>query len=224
MSSISEAVPADTLVVGRFLERTVAEGPGERTAIWVQGCTIRCRGCFNPHLWTFRGGTPTPTAEVLHRVLEADTDGLTLLGGEPFDHAAPLAVIAAGVREAGRTVMTFSGYTTAELDEAVHSGRDDVAALLEATDLLVAGPYVAELVDRERPWAGSTNQEFVQRGDRLPYSRTPDRLEITVAEDGLLSVNGWADDETLDALLYDLGRRQRPDALHDAYSSEISVA
>ncbi|GAA3451299.1 4Fe-4S single cluster domain-containing protein [Dactylosporangium matsuzakiense] len=214
MSSTSDPrppIPADVLQLGRFVDRTVAEGPGERTALWVQGCTIRCTGCFNPHLWTFRGGTPTPTAEVLARVLAAETDGLTLLGGEPFDHAAPLALIAAGTRAAGRSVMTFSGYTTAQLHHAVHSGRRDVAALLDATDLLIAGPYVAALVDRDRPWAGSTNQEFVERGSRFPdllaaATTTPDRLEITVAPDGTLAVNGWADDETLDALLHDLAR------------------
>ncbi|GAA2362033.1 4Fe-4S single cluster domain-containing protein [Dactylosporangium salmoneum] len=207
MSSTSDGL----LHIGRFVDRTVAEGPGERTAIWVQGCTIRCAGCFNPHLWTFRGGTPTPTGEVIERVLAAGTQGLTLLGGEPFDHAAPLAEVARAVGAAGVSVMTFSGYTTAQLNGQVHAGRPGVAALLEATDLLIAGPFVAALVDRDRPWAGSTNQEFVQRGDRIPMAAvaaTPDRLEITVAADGVLSVNGWADDETLDALLHDLGRRR----------------
>ncbi|WP_433608963.1 4Fe-4S single cluster domain-containing protein [Dactylosporangium sp. CA-139114] len=216
MSWTSEPRPpvdAGTVAVARLVERTTAEGPGERTALWVQGCTIRCAGCFNPHLWTFRGGTPAPTAEVLTRVLAAGTEGLTLLGGEPFDHAAPLAVLAAGVRAAGRSVLTFSGYTTAQLNRAVRDGRGDVAALLDATDLLIAGPYVAALVDRDRPWAGSTNQEYVHRGDRIPPSAvaaSPDRLEITVGADGTLAVNGWADDETLDALLHDLGRPARP--------------
>jgi anaerobic ribonucleoside-triphosphate reductase activating protein len=205
-------VAAGVLSLGQFVERTVAEGPGQRTALWVQGCTIRCAGCFNPHLWTFRGGSPAPTAEVVARVLGAGTEGLTLLGGEPFDHAAPLAAVAAAAGAAGMSVMTFSGYTTAQLDRAVHEGRADVAALLAATDLLVAGPYVAASVDRDRPWVGSTNQELVARGDRFPgllaaAASTPDRLEVTVAADGVLSVNGWADDETLDALLHDLGRR-----------------
>ncbi|GAA2642637.1 hypothetical protein GCM10010399_90760 [Dactylosporangium fulvum] len=180
--------------------------------MWVQGCTIRCAGCFNPHLWTFRGGAEWTATALLERILAEETGGLTLLGGEPFDHAAPLAAVAAGVRDAGRSVMTFSGYTTAQLDAAVRGGRTGVAALLAATDLLIAGPYVAGLVDRARPWAGSTNQEFVLLNDRFPdllaaARSTPDRLEITVAADGLVSVNGWADDDTLDALLHDLGRR-----------------
>jgi len=44
--------------VARFIARTGAEGPGTRSALWVQGCTIRCPGCFNPHLWGARGGGP----------------------------------------------------------------------------------------------------------------------------------------------------------------------
>ncbi|HZI36693.1 MAG TPA: 4Fe-4S cluster-binding domain-containing protein, partial [Acidimicrobiia bacterium] len=40
----------------RFLPATDAEGPGRRAALWVQGCSIRCPGCFNPHSWAFDGG------------------------------------------------------------------------------------------------------------------------------------------------------------------------
>ncbi|MEU4625342.1 4Fe-4S cluster-binding domain-containing protein [Actinoplanes sp. NPDC023801] len=57
--------------VARFLERTTAEGPGERTAIWVQGCSIRCPGCFNPHLFGSRGGTLTSPDDLVRRVLAA---------------------------------------------------------------------------------------------------------------------------------------------------------
>jgi len=124
--------------VARFLEHTMAEGPGERTAIWVQGCTIRCAGCFNPHLFTAHGGTPTTPAELIARALAADTTGVTLLGG---------------VRRAGRSVMTFTGYEYADLRRLADS-RTDIAALLDATDLLVAGPFQRELVDHDRPWVG----------------------------------------------------------------------
>ncbi|AEV83752.1 anaerobic ribonucleoside-triphosphate reductase activating protein [Actinoplanes sp. SE50] len=193
------------VVVARFLERTRAEGPGERTAVWVQGCSIRCPGCFNPHLFTPRGGTPVPPAELAARILATGTDGVTLLGGEPFDQAAGLAAVAATVRAAGRTVMTFTGYDHAELRSRADQG---VAGLLAATDLLVAGPFRQDLIDRVRPWAGSTNQQFVHLTDRLPVDVTPDRLEVTVSGTGDIAVNGWADTETLDALLAGLQTRR----------------
>ncbi|GGM65515.1 4Fe-4S single cluster domain-containing protein [Dactylosporangium sucinum] len=199
--------------LARFLPSTNAEGPGERTAIWVQGCSIRCPGCFNPHMWGFHPADPVATADLAARILATGTAGLTLLGGEPFDHAAPLAEVAGAVAEAGRSVMTFTGYTTAQLHRAVDQGRADVRALLDATDLLVAGPFLADRLDAVRPWVGSTNQEFLLLTDRFPemldaLGETPDRLEITVTADGSIAVNGWADPATLEALLADLDARR----------------
>jgi anaerobic ribonucleoside-triphosphate reductase activating protein len=200
------------VAVARFVARTVAEGPGERTAIWVQGCTIRCPGCFNPHLWTAHGGVPTPPGELVERVLAAGTPGITLLGGEPFEQAEGLAAVATGVRAAGRSVMTFTGYELSHLRDLAASGRTDVAALLDATDLLVAGPFRRDLLDRTRPWVGSTNQEFVLLRDDFPglldaVTTSPDRVEVTVAASGAVSVNGWAEVEALDALLAGLPAR-----------------
>ncbi|GIE86876.1 4Fe-4S single cluster domain-containing protein [Actinoplanes regularis] len=186
------------VLLARFLERTTAEGPGLRTAIWVQGCSIRCPGCFNPHLFTTRGGVPTRPADLIARILAAGTEGVTLLGGEPFDQAEGLAEVAAGVRAAGRSVMTFTGY---EYDDLRARADEHVTALLTATDLLVAGPFRQDLLDHARPWVGSTNQRFLRLTDRLPMAPTPDRLEVTVSAAGDIAVNGWADAETLDALL-----------------------
>ncbi|SBT52553.1 4Fe-4S single cluster domain-containing protein [Micromonospora auratinigra] len=200
------AGPTELVRVARFLPATRAEGPGERTAVWVQGCAVRCPGCFNPQLWTFRGGTATAPADLVRQVLAAGTEGLTLLGGEPFDQAAALAEVAAGVRRAGRSVMTFTGYTRDGLRRAVEAGRNDVARLLAETDLLVAGPFRADLVDPTRPWVGSTNQEFVLLNDRFPdllagLHGTPDRLEVVVDPAGRVEINGWAELDALDELL-----------------------
>jgi anaerobic ribonucleoside-triphosphate reductase activating protein len=194
--------------LARFLERTTAEGPGERTAIWVQGCSIRCPGCFNPQLFGTRGGTPASPDTLVARVLAAGTSGVTLLGGEPFDQAAGLAAVASGVRRAGLTVMTFSGYDHAYLRQRSLDGDRAVAALLDATDLLVAGPFREDLLDHDRPWAGSTNQEFIHLTDRLRDVTAPDRVEVTVTASGTVAVNGWADPEALDTLLADLPHRR----------------
>jgi anaerobic ribonucleoside-triphosphate reductase activating protein len=205
----------DAVAVARLLTRTRAEGPGERTAVWVQGCTIRCPGCFNPHLWTFRGGWRVPVNTLAAQIIAAGTQGLTLLGGEPFDQAPALAKVAAAVREAGRSVMTFTGYTRTELHAAAAAGQRGVADLLAQTDLLAAGPFLADRIDTARPWVGSTNQELVLLSERFPrmpdeVKATPDRVEVTVDATGRVAVNGWASAEALDALLAELeARRER---------------
>ncbi|MGH3908991.1 MAG: 4Fe-4S single cluster domain-containing protein [Pseudonocardiaceae bacterium] len=206
--------------VARIVHGTDGEGPGRRTAVWVQGCTIRCPGCFNPHLWA-SGGPITDTDrfadETLHRAVGAGAQGITLLGGEPFEQAAPLARVAEHFRDAGLSVMTFTGYTLFCLTRWA-SQRVDIAALLAATDLLADGPYLAERPERRRPWIGSTNQclhDLSGRYSELLTSVTalPDRIEVRVEVDGTIAVNGWADADTLDAFLAGLGRRaDRPTA------------
>jgi len=197
--------------VGAVVDDTVAEGPGRRFAVWVQGCSIRCPGCFNPHLWGPHGGTDIDAGELAARALAVPgIDGVTLLGGEPFEQARPLARFASLVAAQGLSVMTFSGFTYRELTAA--GAPDGAAELLCATDLLVSGPYLADRPDIGRPWVGSTNQEFHFLTDRLRHveaelTALPDRIEVRVAASGEVTVNGWAATDQLDALLADDFRR-----------------
>lgn len=218
-SAIPREVLADTLRISRVLAATEAEGPGRRTAIWVQGCTIRCKGCFNPHMWADAGGTLVPMPDWIGPILDeaerAGVEGITLLGGEPFEQAAPLAQLATAARVRGLSVMTFTGYDYADLREWSRV-RPDIAALLNETDLLADGPYRADLIDRTRPWIGSLNQSLralTPRYRHLDFVSLPDRVEVRISVDGTIAVNGWTDLDSLDELLADLG--SRTDRPHD---------
>ena len=185
-----------------------------RTAIWVQGCSIRCPGCFNPHLWAAGGGSLLDVEDLAALVAAVGAEGVTLLGGEPFDQAAPLAVLAAQVQEAGQSVMTFTGFQLAHLHTLARR-RSDVAALLAHTDLLIDGPYLRDHPEPRRPWVGSTNQGFHHLTGRYADVREQieqgaDRLELHLLPDGTVEVNGWASAAALDVLLAGVGRRRRP--------------
>ena len=212
------AQPGDDLRWSRFLAATTAEGPGLRSALWVQGCSVRCPGCFNPHLWAATGGRVENTADLAAKFVadarSAGVEGITLLGGEPFDQAAGLATIAEAFRAAGLSVMTFSGYPLDLLTEW-SAARPDIARLLAATDLLIDGPSLRDRPDAVRPWLGSTNQGiraltpvYAAEVARIGVEGGRDRLEIRIRPDGRIDVNGWADDAALEELLHDLGPRQ----------------
>ena len=66
----------------------IANGPGIRTSLFVSGCRLRCRGCFNAVAWSFSSGREF-TAEVgdgiIRSVLNPFMDGITILGGEPTE-------------------------------------------------------------------------------------------------------------------------------------------
>ena len=204
---------SEVVRVLRFLPATDAEGPGRRAALWVQGCSIRCPGCFNPHSWTADGGRPFGWPELAEAVRAAaadhDIEGVTLLGGEPFDQAAPLASLAEAVRAGGLSVMTFTGYVLEDLRAA---GREDFDRLLGATDLLVDGPYLAQRPERRRPWIGSDNQRFWFLTDRYAHladelGAIPNRLEFRISRSGEVAVNGFATVATLEDLLTDTAGR-----------------
>src|SRR5690606_27468092 len=102
---------------------------------------------------------------------------------------------------------TFTGYPLERL-RAWARHRDDLARLLAATDLLADGPYLADRPERRRPWIGSTNQGlraltpvYRETVEAIEADGGTDRLEIRIARDGTVAVNGWADDAALEALL-----------------------
>lgn len=207
----TDKAPSPSVRIGAVAERTEAEGPGVRFAVWAQGCTIRCSGCFNPHLWGTHDGRHTPAQELAQHATAAATndreiEGVTLLGGEPFEQAQAFAAFATAVGAAGLSVMVFTGYSREHLEGP--DAPPGSAALLAATDLLVDGPYRAEQKDLLRPWVGSTNQRFhflTSRYEHLTEKLTtlPDRVEIRIARSGDITVNGWATVDQLDTLLAD---------------------
>jgi len=185
----------ELLNLHRIVDVTAAEGPGLRCAVWTQGCSVRCPGCFNPQTWTTRGGFSLSWQVLVARVLAIPgIEGVTLLGGEPFDQPEPLGRFAAAVRSAGLSVMTFTGHVLDDLPPS---------QLLDSTDLLVDGPFLADRPEPSRPWVGSANQRFHFLTDRYDESifTTPNRLELTIARDGAIELNGFATTEVLEALL-----------------------
>lgn len=176
---------------------TEAEGPGRRAALWVQGCNKRCRGCCNPAYLQLTERELVSASSVLDWLRNAhhahDLEGVTFLGGEPMLQAQGLAFVAQGAQSLGLSVMVFSGYTKNELDVLRLPGVDQ---LLRYTDVLVDGPYEANLPEHSRRWAGSKNQQFhylTARYDaRIESDGEVERvLELRLRADSSVFINGW---------------------------------
>lgn len=190
------------LDVHRILAHTEAEGLGLRFCIWVQGCSIHCEGCANPEMWEFGVGTKAPVKQLIHEIKETPgIEGVTFLGGEPFEQAAPLAEIAKHVRTKGLSVITFTGYQYEQLAE---SKEQDTQALLAQTDLLIDGPYRKERRTFSLPWVGSDNQRYwflTNRYHQNQLQNVRNRFELHVLPNGTLEINGMGNDKKLKKLL-----------------------
>ncbi|MCL2744467.1 MAG: radical SAM protein [Planctomycetaceae bacterium] len=182
--------------VHRLLYPTSAEGPGLRCALWVQGCPLHCKGCAVPHTWDFNGGTLYEVEALVDEILNSQVklDGITFLGGEPFEQAEAVAELAEKLREKGLSVIVFTGYEKSVLDSA---NRPDWQRLIAAADLLKTGRFIEELGTAERPWVGSSNQEFHFLTEtalrwKEHFEEYYNKIELRISPDGTLSLNGLA--------------------------------
>ena len=73
---------------GAIKKCDIANGVGVRTVLFVSGCTHHCKGCFQPETWNFDYGeryTKETEDEIIESLRPDYVDGITLLGGEPFE-------------------------------------------------------------------------------------------------------------------------------------------
>jgi anaerobic ribonucleoside-triphosphate reductase activating protein len=139
---------------------SIVDGPGVRFVIFAQGCPHGCEKCHNPETWAVDGGAEIPLRKIVNRVTRTKKKyrGLTLSGGEPFMQADELSLVAAAAKKKGWDVVTFTGYLYEELSQSEDLG---VQALLTATDILIDGPFVYDLLDTTLPFRGSANQRMI---------------------------------------------------------------
>lgn len=151
----------DRIRIAGVAGESVVDGPGLRFVIFAQGCPHRCRDCHNPETWDPDGGSEVTVDEMIGKIKSNPLlKGVTLTGGDPFMQAAPLADLARQVRDMGKDVITYTGYTWEQL--AVMSGKDKaVKSLLEYTDILVDGPFILEQKDLRLVFRGSANQRVI---------------------------------------------------------------
>lgn len=176
------------LRISHTVASTTAEGPGNRFALWVQGCTIRCPGCCNPHLFNPRGGHDIALDDLMAKIMASDVEGISVLGGEPMQQAKPLAELAARVKSAGRSVMVYSGYLYEDL-----LLDPDTKSVLGSTDILVDGQYERDKPETTRRWIGSRNQRVHFLSDRYTMDdqwRRPNEVVVRLTRKGL-DIHGW---------------------------------
>ena len=183
----------NTVNLAGFVSRSTVNGPGTRAVIWVQGCPVRCEGCFNTDFWSFTPKIQVPVGQLAERIVTLkNIEGVTFSGGEPFAQAESLASLGELVQDAGLSVITYTGFT---YDHILRKKRPAWQHLLSVTDLLVSGPYIPSL-DCRKTLIGSSNQRIISLTNRFAFQstepgNTSENVELIVSHQGNVTATGF---------------------------------
>ena len=168
---------------GEIKKCDIANGEGVRVSLFVSGCTHHCPGCFNQDTWDFCYGkeyTDETEQEILDALSPDYINGLSLLGGEPFEpqNQKVLVQLLRKVREQypQKTVWCYSGYLfDRELLSESRARCEYTDEMLSMIDILVDGRFVEKLKDIRLVFRGSSNQRIIdvkksmESGEIVPW-------------------------------------------------------
>lgn len=154
---------------GEIKNCDIANGEGVRVSLFVSGCTHHCKNCFNAQTWDFSFGSPfTKETEdmILNLLAPGYINGLSLLGGEPFepDNQRALLPFLKRVRAAypDKTIWCYSGYTLESDLLSKSRARCEVTdEMLSCIDVLVDGEFIEEQKNISLAFRGSENQRVI---------------------------------------------------------------
>ena len=159
----------------------IEDGTGVRTALFVSGCTHRCKGCFQPQIWDFNNGTPfdeETEQQIINETALPYIEGLTLLGGEPMEPENQKDLLPFLTRFKQelpeKNIWCYTGYTL-ETDLLGKNGKarcPSTDRMLELIDILVDGEFIEEKKNISLRFRGSENQRIIDLRETMRTGNT----------------------------------------------------
>ncbi len=142
------------------VQQHVLGSQSHRAVLWMQGCSIGCRGCTSPHTWSSSSGYTIEVEDIISELKQRHASGLTITGGEPTEQPEALLHLCQLIRDEfgpGFELVLYSGLNM----DAAQALLPEVFGLI---DVGVFGPYEKALP--ATPLSGSNNQQVYMN----PYS------------------------------------------------------
>ena len=131
--------------------KSLVDGPGVRTLVFLQGCDIHCPGCHNPSAWDIAKGKEYETSDLANLLKKETFNGkITITGGEPLMQKEALVELLNNLQ--GLDVIVYTG----------HQKEDVPADVWKLTTYVKCGPFIERLKTTIKPYVGSSNQELIK--------------------------------------------------------------
>ena len=157
------------------MELSCVNGPGLRLTLWVQGCALNCKGCFNPGTHAGEVNTLMTVDELAQKINALDIVGVTLSGGEPLDQAPALEQLIHAVNGEKNWIL-YTGYTPKEIFQ-----NEAMIRVVKAVDLTLAGRY------RHNAKHPYQHKQIIKTSDRVDvdFFRARRVVEFVVSNSGV---------------------------------------
>lgn len=154
---------------------SISNGTGFRTVLYVSGCSLHCKGCFNSETWDENSGKlfdDDAKQELFESLNHPYVKGLTLTGGHPLEpyNLKDVVELMKEIKERfpDKDIWVYTGYTFSVV-------KNKMPDVLQYADVIVDGRYIEELRDITLKFRGSSNQRIWVNTDEGWVDTTVDR-------------------------------------------------
>jgi len=157
-------------------------GNGCRYVLWLQGCNLKCKECWNKETWSFKHNILKSVNEVFNEIkkIKDKIDGVTFTGGEPMLQSQELTILAQKIKSINLSLQIFTGF---ELEELNRQQKE----LLKYTDILIAGRF-----DKTKE---NNNQKVYCFNETWVFNNS--NVEIDILNDGTIKLSGYPTDNLI---------------------------
>lgn len=152
---------------------SISNGTGFRTVLYVSGCSLHCKGCFNSETWDKNSGKlfdDDAKQELFESLNHPYVKGLTLTGGHPLE-IYNLPDIVSLMKEVktrfpDKDIWVYTGRTMNSLQMPTRNIEQTyLQRVLEYADVIVDGPFIESKKDITLRFRGSSNQNIWVKND-----------------------------------------------------------
>ena len=146
--------------IAGIIHNDLANGPGIRCTVFVQGCKHGCKGCHNPETWKVGAGKDMTADDIFTEITsnKLDTE-VTISGGEPVDQYKELLPLIEKLQTAKYGLMLYTGYTLEELESFTQLSPEFIR-FITAFKCIVCDPFILAERDTTLKFRGSRNQRI----------------------------------------------------------------
>lgn len=152
---------------------SISNGTGFRTVLYVSGCSLHCKGCFNSKTWDKNSGQlfdDDAKQELFESLNHPYVKGLTLTGGHPLEPYNLPDIVdlmkEVKTRFPDKDIWVYTGRTMNLLQMPTRNIEQTyLQRVLEYADVIVDGPFIESKKDITLKFRGSSNQNIWVKND-----------------------------------------------------------